>query len=89
MSDKSNLTVATMGIAIGKNSFHVVGLDRHGAIVLLSSHRCHLPRGLQHPRFSGALCISIEHLSLAGSGDALFRSGAAQAVQLVDCFCSR
>jgi len=25
MSNKSNLTVATMGIDIGKNSFHVVG----------------------------------------------------------------
>jgi hypothetical protein len=27
-------TIATMGIDIGKNSFHVVGLDRRGAIVL-------------------------------------------------------
>jgi len=26
--------IATMGIDIGKNSFHVVGLDRRGAIVL-------------------------------------------------------
>ena len=34
MSNKSNLTVATMGIDIGKNAFHVVGLDRRGAIVL-------------------------------------------------------
>ena len=34
MSDKSNLPVATMGIDIGKNAFHVVGLDRRGAIVL-------------------------------------------------------
>ena len=33
MSNKSNLTVATMGIDIGKNAFHVVGLDRHSAIV--------------------------------------------------------
>src|ERR1700740_2841615 len=32
MSNKSNATVATMGIDIGKNSFHVVGLDRRGAI---------------------------------------------------------
>jgi hypothetical protein len=29
-----NATVATMGIDIGKNSFHVVGLDAHGAIGL-------------------------------------------------------
>ena len=34
MSNKSNPTVATMGIDIGKNSFHVVGLDQRGAIVL-------------------------------------------------------
>jgi hypothetical protein len=34
MSNKSNLTVATMGIDIGKNAFHIVGLDRRGAIVL-------------------------------------------------------
>ena len=34
MSKQSNPTVATMGIDIGKNSFHVVGLDRRGAIVL-------------------------------------------------------
>jgi hypothetical protein len=27
-------TIATMGIDIGKNSFHAVGLDRCGAIVL-------------------------------------------------------
>src|SRR6202051_4577035 len=34
MSNQSNSTVATMGIDIGKNSFHVVGLDGCGAIVL-------------------------------------------------------
>jgi transposase len=34
MSNKSTPIVATMGIDIGKNSFHVVGLDRRGAIVL-------------------------------------------------------
>src|ERR1700704_3816678 len=32
MSNKSNPTVATMGIDIGKNSLHVVGLDQRGAI---------------------------------------------------------
>jgi hypothetical protein len=30
----TNLSVATMGIDIGKNSFHVVGLDQRGAIVV-------------------------------------------------------
>ena len=34
MSNKSNSLVATIGIDIGKNAFHVVGLDRRGAIVL-------------------------------------------------------
>jgi transposase len=34
MSNKSTATVATMGIDIGKNSFHVVGLDQRGAIML-------------------------------------------------------
>jgi transposase len=34
MSNKRTPIVATMGIDIGKNSFHVVGLDQRGAIVL-------------------------------------------------------
>jgi hypothetical protein len=34
MSKKSNSTVTTMRIDIGKNSFHVVELDQRGAIVL-------------------------------------------------------
>jgi len=34
MSKKSSLTVANMGIDIGKKAFHLVGLDRRGAILL-------------------------------------------------------
>ncbi len=34
MPRNTNPTVATMGIDIGKNSFHVVGLDWRGAIVV-------------------------------------------------------
>ena len=34
MPRSTSLSVATMGIDIGKNSFHVVGLDQRGAIVL-------------------------------------------------------
>ena len=34
MSNKFSAAVATMGIDIGKNSFHIVGLDRRGAIML-------------------------------------------------------
>ena len=33
-SAKFNSEIAVIGIDIGKNSFHVVGLDRRGAIVL-------------------------------------------------------
>jgi transposase len=34
MSEKRNTAIAVIGIDIGKNSFHVVGLDQRGAIVL-------------------------------------------------------
>jgi hypothetical protein len=34
MSQKLNTAIAVAGIDIGKNSFHVIGLDQRGAIVL-------------------------------------------------------
>ena len=34
MSQNPNATIAVVGIDIGKNSFHIVGLDQRGAIVL-------------------------------------------------------
>jgi transposase len=34
MSEKLNTAPAVIGIDIGKNSFHIVGQDQHGAIVL-------------------------------------------------------
>ncbi len=34
MSQKLNTAIAVIGIDIGKNSFHVVGLDHRGATVL-------------------------------------------------------
>ena len=34
MSQTLNYSVAVIGIDIGKNSFHVVGMDGRGAIVL-------------------------------------------------------
>jgi transposase len=34
MSQKLNAVIAVIGIDIGKNSFHIVGHDHHGAIVL-------------------------------------------------------
>jgi transposase len=44
MSEKLNSAIAVIGIDIGKNSFHVVGHDRRGAIVLRQkwSHHCRL-----------------------------------------------
>jgi transposase len=34
MSQKLNTSIAVIGIDIGKNSFHIVGQDQRGAIVL-------------------------------------------------------
>jgi hypothetical protein len=34
MSETEKTTIAAMGIDIGKNAFHVVGLNQRGAIVL-------------------------------------------------------
>jgi transposase len=34
MSAKANSVIAVIGIDIGKNSFHVVGQDKRGAIIL-------------------------------------------------------
>jgi hypothetical protein len=41
MSNKSNATVATMGIDVDKNSFRVIGLDQRGAVVLRQK-RCQI-----------------------------------------------
>jgi len=67
MSNKSTATVATMGIDIGKNSFHVVGLDRRGAIVL----RQKWSRGQIEARLAAMppcligmeACVGAHHLS--------------------------
>src|SRR3981189_2420389 len=67
MSTKSNPTVATMGIDIGKNSFHVVGLDQRGAIVL----RQRWSRGQIEARLANLApcligmeaCVGAHHLS--------------------------
>jgi transposase len=40
MSEKLNPVIAVIGIDIGKNSFHVVGLDRRGAIMLRQRSCC-------------------------------------------------
>ena len=74
MSNKSIATIATMGIDIGKNSFHVVGLDRRGAIVL----RQKWSRGQIEARIANMppcligmeACVGAHHLSrkLQGHG---------------------
>jgi transposase len=67
MSNKSTASVATMGIDIGKNSFHVVGLDRRGAIVLrqkwsrgqVEARLANMPRCL----IGMEACVGAHHLS--------------------------
>jgi hypothetical protein len=67
MSHKSNPTVATMSIDIGKNSLHVVGLDRRGAIVLrqkwsrrqIEARLANIPRCL----IGMEACVGAHHLS--------------------------
>ena len=48
MPRKSNDTVAVLGIDIGKNVFHLIGLDKRGAIVL----RHKLSRGQHEARLA-------------------------------------
>lgn len=67
MSNNSNATVVTMGIDIGKNSFHVVGLDLRGAIVLrqkwsrgqIEARLANLPSCL----IGMEACVGAHHLS--------------------------
>ena len=49
MSQKLNAAVSVVGINIGKNSFHIVGHDECGAIVL----RQKWSRGQVEARFAG------------------------------------
>ena len=67
MSKKLNSEVAVIGIDIGKNSFHIVGLDRRGAIVL----RQKWSRGQVETRLANLppcligmeACVGAHHLS--------------------------
>ena len=60
MSHNLNDAVAVVGIDIGKNSFHVVGLDSRGAIVL----RQKWSRGQVEARFCQHAILSDRHGSL-------------------------
>jgi transposase len=67
MSQKLNATIAVIGIDIGKNSFHLVGLDNRGAIVLrqkwsrgqVETRLANLPRCL----IGMEACVGAHHLS--------------------------
>ena len=67
MSQPVTTTIAVMGIDIGKNSFHVVGLDQRGAIVL----RQRWSRGQVESRLANMppcligmeACVGAHHLS--------------------------
>jgi len=67
MSQKLNTAIAVIGIDIGKNSFHVVGLDKRGAIVL----RQKWSRGQVETRLANMppcligmeACVGAHHLS--------------------------
>jgi transposase len=67
MSEKLDAAVAVIGIDIGKNSFHVVGLDQRGAIVLrqkwsrgqVATRLATMPRCL----IGMEACVGAHHLS--------------------------
>ena len=67
MSQILNAAIAVVGIDIGKNTFHVVGLDRRGAIML----RQKWSRGQVEARFANMppcligmeACVGAHHLS--------------------------
>ena len=67
MSQTLNTAIAVVGIDIGKNSFHVVGLDQRGAMVL----RQKWSRGQVEARFANMppcligmeACVGAHHLS--------------------------
>ena len=54
MSQNLNSAVAVIGIDIGKNSFHVVGLDDCGAIVCIRSGRSPFSRHRPAPTVESA-----------------------------------
>ena len=74
MSQTQNAAIAVVGIDIGKNSFHIVGHDERGAIVL----RQKWSRGQVEARFANMppcligmeACVGAHHLSrkLNGTG---------------------
>ena len=75
MSEKPCSAVAVIGIDIGKNSFHVVGHDDHGAIVLrqkwsrsqVEARFANMPRCL----IGMEACVGGHHLRHVADGEPL------------------
>jgi len=63
MSRNSNTSIAVAGIDIGKNSFHIIGLDQRGAIVL----RQKWSRGQVEARFANIPPCLVAAVSTACS----------------------
>jgi hypothetical protein len=71
LSQKLNAAIAVIGIDIGKNSFHIVGHDHHGAIVL----RQKWSRGQVETRFANLppcligmeACVGAHHRRDSGA----------------------
>jgi transposase len=67
MSQKLNTAITVIGIDIGKNSFHIVGLDQRGAIALrqkwsrgqVETRLANMPRCL----IGMEACVGAHHLS--------------------------
>ena len=57
MSETHNSVIAVIGIDIGKNSFHVIGLDGRGAIAL----RQKWSRGQVKTRFANMFPVPDRH----------------------------
>ncbi len=55
MSQNLNTAIAVVGIDIGKNSFHIVGQDERGTIVLHQKWS----RGHDQPPLSGPLAMLV------------------------------
>jgi transposase len=80
MSQTAQTAVAVIGIDIGKNSFHIVGHDKRGAIVL----RQKWPSGQVEARFANLppcligmeACVGAHHLSRKLNAMRTFAGGA-------------
>ena len=83
MSQKLNAVIAVIGIDIGKNSFHVVGLDQRGAIVL----RQKWSRGQVEARFANLppCLIGMEACVGARARTAGRRSGGVHTLSPITC----